>query len=368
MKIADVRSRVVISPDRMEMTGYAGAVQRDIVLVEVITDDGHTGVASAWVPRHPARLLAEAATAAGAIAIGHDPRLLEKHWQDGWHATRQTLHMMGPGLIDTALWDLLGRLAGLPLYRLLGAHRDRVTGYASTTEHHTIEEYVDACVGYVEQGFRAVKLHPWGEPVRDIELYEAVREALPDEIALMTDCVGRYDRRGALRVGKVLDELEFHWYEEPLPDGDLQGYVDLARTLRVPVAGVDSVRLGLGQYTQYIAAGAFDIVRADAGRQGITFCRKLGAIAEGFGVNLEPHGFGPGLTQAANLHVSASIANCEFMEVPAPVGDMDLEIVGGLTLDRDGTVALPEAPGLGVEVDWERVDRLTAVTLSPLDG
>ncbi|MGE0800039.1 MAG: enolase C-terminal domain-like protein [Lautropia sp.] len=358
MKITAIRIHLLENTERLQMTGYKGGIQKDIVLCEVQTADGFTGFNSAWVPRHSVRTLGFAARDAARVAIGADADFIEDIWQRNWHATRQTLHLMGPGLLDTAIWDARAKAAGKPLAAHLGGHRTRIMAYASTFELPTVEAYVDACCGYVEQGFRAVKLHPYGDVTRDLKLYRAVRDALPETI-LMTDCVGMHDRTDAMRIGKLLEELDYHWYEEPLPDGDLAGYADLARNLSIPVAGVDSTRLGLGQYAQYIAAGAFDIVRADAGRQGISFCRKVATVAEAFSLNFEPHGYGPGLTQAANLHLGAAIRNCQFFEMPVPIGSMDIEVASGIGLDREGFVSLPAGPGLGLEVDWDKVKALT---------
>lgn len=363
MKITAVRAHLLESQERIGMTGYKDGIHKDMVLVQVETDRGIHGHCTAWVPRHSVRVLGEAVKAAAVGAVGFDTDQIEDIWQRNWHATRQVLHAMGPGVLDTAIWDARAKAAGMPLASMLGGHRQRMLAYASTFERETVHEYVEECEKWVAQGFRAVKLHPFGETRRDIELYRAVRHALPDTM-LMTDCVGMHDRTDALKIGRVLEELDYHWYEEPLPDGDLAGYIDLSRNLAIPVAGVDSVRLGLGVCANYIAQGAWDIVRADAGRQGISFCRKLATVSEAFGLNFEPHGFGPALSQAANLHLGCSIRNSQFFEVAVPVGSMDLEVTQGIGVDPDGYVTLPSGPGLGLEVDW---DKVKAMSIGRLD-
>ena len=358
MKITAVQIHLLESSERIGMTGYKGGIQKDIVLVEVQTEDGIKGHNSAWVPRHSVRVLGEAVRAAALSAVGHDADYIEDIWQRNWHATRQVMHLMGPGVLDTAIWDARARSAGKPLAAMLGGYRTRVQAYASTFEHETVQAYVNACCSYVDQGFRAVKLHPYGDMQRDMQLYREVRKALPDTI-LMTDCVGMHDRTDAMRIGRLLQELDYHWYEEPLPDGDVEGYATLTRNLDIAVAGLDAVRLGLSQYTQYMAQGAFDIVRADAGRQGISFCRKVATVAEAFSLNFEPHGYGPGLTQAANLHLGCAIKNSQFFEVPVPVGSMDIEVSNGIKVDQEGNVTLPAGPGLGMTLDWDKIKAMT---------
>jgi L-alanine-DL-glutamate epimerase-like enolase superfamily enzyme len=342
------------------MTGYALPLQRAGVLVRVVTDEGLEGVSLTWVPRHPPRVLAEAVLALKPLVVGQHPLNIERIWQRNFAATRQTLTIMAPGAVDWALWDLAGKIANLPLYRLLGGYRDRLPAYASTHVYDTTEEYVRAAAEFRAQGFRAIKLHPWGDPPRDIDLCRAVRDAVGAGYPLMLDCVGCYDRQAALKVGRVLDELEFYWYEEPLPDDDLDGYVELCRALDTPVAGVDAMRFTLGIYAQYIARGAFDIVRGDAARHGITMTRKIAALAESFGLKFEPHGYALALGQAANLHLSASLPNSEMFEMPVPVGIMDVGMRETILLEPDGCVQVPQKPGLGLEMDWEEMERYLA--------
>ena len=174
----------------------------------------------------------------------------------------------------------------------------------------------------------------------------------------MIDPMGLYDRTDALRVGKVLDELNFSWYEEPLAEGDVEGYVELCRRLDVPIVGVDSLRMNLGNYADYIARGAFDIVQADAARQGITWTRKVAALAESFGRRFQAHAYGTPLHQAANLHLVAGVESVGLFEMPVPEGILDTPVLNPITLDRDGWVTVPQKPGLGLDLDWERIEAL----------
>jgi L-alanine-DL-glutamate epimerase-like enolase superfamily enzyme len=213
------------------------------------------------------------------------------------------------------------------------------------------------------RGFTAIKLHPWGDPDRDIELCRAVRQQLGDKIDLMIDPMGLYDRQGALKVGRSLDDLHFYWYEEPLPESDVQGYIGLCQQLDLPVLGVDSLRLSLGNYADYISRGAFDIVQADAARQGISWSRKLTAVCEAFGLKFQAHAYGTPLHQAANLHLMAAIGNGDLFEMPVPEGILDTPMQDTIRLDQDGWVTLPRKPGLGLEIDWEKAKKLTSMVM-----
>ena len=215
----------------------------------------------------------------------------------------------------------------------------------------------------MQKGFTAIKLHPWADPDRDMALCRAVRKGVGDEIDLMIDPLGLYSRRDALRVGRLLDDLHFYWYEEPIVDGDVEGYVELCRCLDLPVLGIDSLRLSLGNYADYISRGALDIVQADASRQGISWCRKLAAVAEAFGRKFQAHAYGTPLHQAANLHLQAAVDGDGLFEMPVPEGILDTPMGPAITLDGDGRVTVPSNPGLGLEMDWQQLDRHTIAVL-----
>lgn len=360
MRIVEARLHVLSDDAPMVMAGYKDAIAREIVLLELVDSDGAVGRSASWAPGRRTGVLVEAVTAILAEVLeDEDPALVEAAWRRGWRATRHTVPVNAPGTVDVALWDLLAKRAGLPLYRLLGGCRDRILAYASTRTLASIEEYVDSCLGFLDAGFQAIKLHPFGHADRDLRLYLAVREAVGSDTLLMADCVASYDRQGALRAGRVLDELDYYWYEEPLPDQDIDGYVDLSHKLDTPIAGIDSLRLGIGDYVEFLRRGALKIVRSDASRQGISFSRKLATIAEAFGASYEPHGYGSSLGQAANLHMAAASSTTTLMELPAPMGEFDLEVAEGLTLEDDGTVKVPTDPGLGLTLDSDRIGRYT---------
>jgi L-alanine-DL-glutamate epimerase-like enolase superfamily enzyme len=176
------------------------------------------------------------------------------------------------------------------------------------------------------------------------------------------DPVNGYVFDDALRVGRVLDELRFAWFEAPLPDDDVSGYAELCRRLDVPVANGEVRIRSLREYGELLQRGAVDVVRCAADVQGgLTALRKVGALAEAFARPLEPRSYGSTLVQAAHLHWCLSVANCRFFEVPEPKGWLDFGMRTTIAPSTDGMVSAPAGSGLGVEVDWDEVDDATVL-------
>ncbi len=332
-------------------------------LVRVFTDEGIEGNADYCTWAVPPNVLGESILAMKPLLMGKDPFRIESIWDETFKTTRAVVSIYAPGCINVALWDIVGKALGVPLFRLLGGFRNRIRAYASTQSCDDLKGFVELSESLVGKGFTAIKLHPWGDPDRDIELCRTVRNTLGNKIELMIDPMGLYDRQAALKVGRSLDDLHFCWFEEPLPEFDVEGYVSLCRQLEVPILGVDSLRLSLGNYADYIARGAFDIVQADAARQGISWTRKLAAVAEASGLKFQAHAYGTPLHQAANLHLMAAIGNGDFFEMPVPEGILDTPMRSTIRPDQDGWVTVPSKPGLGLEIDWDRAGKLTTAVM-----
>jgi L-alanine-DL-glutamate epimerase-like enolase superfamily enzyme len=362
VKITDIKVHI-IDLGRDYHFPLHGSFRAEAGLVRIFTDEGVEGNSDFCTMAVPAKVLGTSILALKPILIGKDPFHTEQLWEETFRTTRSVISIYAPGCVNVALWDILGKSLGLPLYRLLGGSPDRLRAYASTQSCQDIECFVDLSRSLVQEGFTAIKLHPWGEPDRDIALCRAVRRALGDEIDLMLDPLGLYGRRDALRVGRVLDELDYYWFEEPIGDGDVEGYIELCRSLDVPIVGIDSLRLGLGNFADYIARGAFDIVQVDAARQGITWCRKLAAVAVAFGRRLQTHAYGTPLHQAANLHLLAASEKGSLFEMPVPQGILDTFMADTISLDSDGSVAVPQKPGLGLELDRNLMEKRTLAVL-----
>src|SRR5579871_1772235 len=192
-------------------------------VVRIFTDDGVEGVGgiSNYTSFDYDRYSGETLRHLIPILIGRDPLQREAIWRD----LRPRAFPLSPGAtaaIDVALWDLAGKVAGLPLYQLLGGARDRIPSYASTPLLPDVPAYLRFVDDLLEQGFRAIKFHAWCIPEKDLELARAVRKHHPgNDVAFMHDAENNYDRLGALRVARELDDLGFTWFEAPLPDYEL---------------------------------------------------------------------------------------------------------------------------------------------------
>ncbi len=169
--------------------------------------------------------------------------------------------------IDNCLWDIAGKAVGLPVYRLLGAYRDRVQAYASSQHLKTVDEFVESAMKSKAEGFRAYKIHPPSLPPDggsnyklDIEICRVLRKTLGDDFQLLMDPVGVYSRQEAMAVGRVLDELKFVAFEDPIPTNDIDGLAELCRALDVPIHAGEFI-FSIYDYAEYIRRGAVDVVR-----------------------------------------------------------------------------------------------------------
>ena len=293
------------------------------------------------------------------LLLGEDPLYVERIWQKLYTSTRM-MHMPDTalGTVDVALWDIVGKVAGLPLYKVFGAYRDKVQVYASSAQFPDIESYVQQVHTLKARGIKAYKLHVSGIPAEDLAVCRAVREAAGPDMILMHDPVGLYDRRQALMVGRELEKLNFLWLEEPVPDTDIQGLIQLRKTLDIQIASLEMLPGGIYSRAHYIASGAVDSVRSDALHNGgISALRKTAALAEAFNLKCEIHCHPNTWSNAANLQVTCSIKNCDFYEWMVPETLWDFGVKDGIVLDEDGYAHVPEGPGVGLEVDWEYIER-----------
>ncbi|HKF78732.1 MAG TPA: enolase C-terminal domain-like protein [Candidatus Dormibacteraeota bacterium] len=362
MKITDVRVQVV-EPGLDMVIAERLILNLANVVVRIETDEGVEGVAGSTTYLG-ARAVASAVAELKPLLIGEDPLYRERIWQRLNEVSIIVLPPHAIAVLDCALWDLAGRAAGLPVYHLLGALRDSVTAYASSQTYATVAEFQRQAEAWLERGFRAIKLHVWGDPGRDVELCAAIRRQVGPDVALMVDAVGSYNLTDAIRVGRRLEELGYEWFEMPLRDQHIEAYRRLAAALDIPVTSGEVHTYTFQEAANYLASGAWDIVRIDAGISGgITATRKAASLAEAMGMRCEIHSFGYTLAQAANLQVMGAVANCRYFEYPTPLGAYGAGMVDEIDIQADGTVRVPAGPGLGVAVDWERMDALTVARL-----
>jgi L-alanine-DL-glutamate epimerase-like enolase superfamily enzyme len=366
MKIVDVQVTVYGQPMSPLHVGKFGGGELEIALVRVLTDEGLTGYGSARSQGGTSgRVIGEAVLkTVRPRLLGEDALDRERLWQRLWALDRGGyLPIFATSVVDVALWDIAGKAANLPLWKLLGGARSSLPAYASSAFHASAEQYAEEALRYREAGFGAYKLHPPGTPDADLTAYRAVREAVGPAMTLMADPAGTYDHRQALRIGRELEALDYFWYEEPLSDYDLTGYAELCRVLDIPVLGGETVAGSIRSAAEYISRGAVDMLRGDVyWKGGITPLMKMAHLAEAFGMKLEVHHGGSPIMDWANLHVSCAIGNCDFFEVLVPADGYSYGLEAYAHPDADGRVHPPAGPGLGVAVDeeWVRAHTIDA--------
>ncbi|MBN1402083.1 MAG: enolase [Anaerolineae bacterium] len=333
-------------------------------LFRILTDEGLDGVAMGG----SAAMMATARH----LLVGEDPLYRERIWQRlrQWQRMQSAvLHDRAIGAIDLALWDLAGKHAKLPVYKLLGAYRDKVPAYASTMcgddipgGLNTPEAYADFAEACVAQGYRAFKLHTWmaplgPDPKHDVAACAAVRERVGPDIHLMLDCNHDYSRAESLYIGRALEELDYHWFEEPMCEHSMSSYIWLTEQLDIPVVGPETAGGLFYNRAEWIVNHASDISRYDVGLGGLSPMMKCIHLCEAHGVAMEVHGGGH-----ANLHgLGAMGIPGEYYErgLLHPLYDYEAAQPWLATrvddVDAEGYIHMPQAPGLSQDFDWDYI-------------
>ena len=268
--------------------------------------------------------------------------------------------------IDNCLWDILGKAVNLPVYQLLGAYKDRVRAYASSQHLKTVDDFVADLQHAKGEGFTAYKIHPPElaggacDYKLDMEVAKAVRAHAGDNFPLLFDAVGVYTRDEAIKVGRLLDQLDFVSYEDPIPTSDIEGLAQLAQALDVPIT-IGEFITSPYHYAEYIRRGACDVVRFVVDNiGGITGGMKVARLAECFGMECQPHNWGTALDHAVHFHCELAMPNCVWFEMTQPQGITDRPYFKDrIRIDKGGFVPAPTKPGLGYEIDRNVLDNLT---------
>lgn len=331
-------------------------------IVIVRSDDGLEGYASGDAV--PDRELLER------LLLGVDPVR-----SDVVHGICETVdfHHGRNWTLEVAVWDLVARAAGQPLWRLLGGERDRVLAYASSGELVPADERVRRCLALREAGVRAVKLRLHSDDWRvDLPVIESVRDSVGPDLDLMVDAnqgwrmpgdlTARWDLPTAAAFARELERLEVYWLEEPLPTADVAEYATLCRSTDVRIAAGEMVR-SAAEAEALILHGGVDVVQTDVVLSGgIEGCRHVAALAVEHHRTWSPHTWSNGYGLLANLHAALAFSTCPYLEVPfdppawsAERRDWLLPVT--LEIGVDGTVSPPDGPGLGVVPDWDALEQ-----------
>jgi L-alanine-DL-glutamate epimerase-like enolase superfamily enzyme len=366
--IADVRAVALSIPlARPTRIATRTVLAREFVLVRVEGDDGVQGVGYTYAGTVGGRLVRDAVRdCLRPLLLGEDPDLIERHWaamyQDSLLIGRRGALLRAISAVDTALWDRLGRVAGLPLYRLLGAHRESVACYASGGYYREGEDPV-AAVGaemerYAALGFRDAKIKVGGASLEvDVARVRAARGVLGASGRLALDANNAYRSVSeALRAARAFEPFDPWWFEEPLSPDAVAGHAALARQLDMPVA-TGEIHQTRWEFRDLLEREAADILQPDAGvLGGVSEWMRVARAAQVFDVPVAPHWHAD-----LHAHLAAAAPNCltvEWFRLDEDIYNFERLLAERLQ-PRDGAIPLPRRPGLGLILDEDAVARFT---------
>lgn len=361
MKIRELLPRVVTKRfDRPQRNPRSTWNEKSAFLVFAIGDDGTVGVGEAWCEGLSPKVLATFVREDLApLFVGAEVEDLARLWQAGFDRTRVCakpgLALSVLGAIDTALWDLLAHMHGRPLHRLLGSYRDLVPVYASGglyADDKSVDDLAQEMKAYVERGFRAVKMKVAGAPLAtDVARVAAVREAIGPDVRLMVDAVYMLDATSALRMARAFAPYDLWFFEAPVAAEDLPGLQRVAAQSPIPIAGNETAS-GVDAYRDLIVESRVDVVHLDVNQcGGVGEARRIAALAAAFHRPVSFHCATTAVCFLANLQVAAAVSNAESVEYHGVHQMLFDRLPGGDFSIVDGAVALPDRPGIGIEVD-----------------
>jgi D-galactarolactone cycloisomerase len=335
-------------------------------LIRVTTDDGVEGIGEAGFSIEFFRSVSVILEGTLVPALlDENPLDVERLWRKMMDLThlwgRRGMETYAVSGVEIALWDIVGKVAGMPIHRLLGTYQESIPAYAAPSLRLPVEVARD-CEKAIQRGFRAVKLRTGLDPVADVEIVRTARQTVGDRVALMVDGNSAYDLATAVRLASRFGEDGIEFLEEPLKTNSLPAYIhehaELARRISIPLAGGECL-FTHWEFAELVNSRAFAILQPDCtGSGGIGVVKKIAAMGDAAGLKCIPHiacSSGTGVGFAAALQVIASLPNCPWIEYDAyedPIGGKLLK--NGFSL-VDGKVHVPTGPGLGVEIDEGRL-------------
>ncbi|MCY3797630.1 MAG: mandelate racemase/muconate lactonizing enzyme family protein [Chloroflexi bacterium] len=344
---------------------------RQICMVKVVAEDGSYGWGEGY---GPATVVKAGVEFLSPLVLGEDPLQVEAIWQKmhlrALDYARRGVLVAAISAIDIALWDLRGKLLGQPVSVLLGGRRrERVKVYATGMYFvHTddlIGKLVDEARLYASQGFRALKMKVGLGVATDVKHVRAVRAAIGADMQLMVDANHAYSLSEALSFARQVEELDISFFEEPVSPEDYEGYRELRQRSPIPIAGGECEYL-LAGFRHLLSNRCVDIAQPDiCGAGGLTETKRIAALATAFQTNVLPHSWGTGIAFAAGLHLVSTLDVVPGrLRMPEAMLEMDRSesaLRENLTHPKfaieDGRVAVPTAPGLGLDVAPEYLER-----------
>ena len=378
MKITGIKTYVLQETIENQSFGWSQRVthSRQAVLCVISTDADITGVGEAFYFGGPAKIAADIISDVyGPLLMDKDPLDTNVIWDSLYNWTRDQgmkgVTISALSAIDIALWDIKGKAQGLPVFKLLGgAYRHKALVYATGLYEpqnvpSVIEALVEEALGYKEEGFRGMKLKIGYGIDKDVSYVKAIRQAIGEEMYLMVDANHAYNSSEAIQLARKLEQFDIHWFEEPVPPEDLEGYCEIRKKSIILIAG------GECEYTRYgfrnlINLRAVDILQPDlCAAGGFTELMKIVAMASAANIPLIPHVWGTNIGLAASLQLFASLPHFPERRFPAePFFEYDRsshpfreEVTLEKFVMKDGYLEIPARPGLGVNLDLKFVEK-----------
>jgi len=328
----------------------------ETLIVRLTCDDGTTGWGEALAPVAPEIAQAVVDRLVAPVLVGQDPRRVRPLWTTLTGLMRERGHLGGHqadalAAVDIALWDVAGKAYGVPVHALLGgAYRDEVPTYVSGLPRPTDAERFSLASEWVGNGVRAIKLHLGHGVAEDLATFDAVQAAHP-QLRVAVDAHWAYALADALRLGRALDDRGAWFLEAPLVPEDIAAHRELAAALTTPVAIGEALRHRY-EFRAWLEARAVDVCQPDVGRTGITEAMAIAEVAAAHHIPVAPHhSVGLGVAVAAGLHVSAAIEDMPAFEFQPGTMAVANRILTAPLNGGPVSFALPQTPGLGVEVD-----------------
>ena len=348
-------------PERLRFQ-YGGGIcdARLTTLILVHTECGAVGVGSVY--SYPALVYLIVREQLAAVLVGEDPTEVEALWEKMYALTRwygrKGAALSALGGVDMALWDLRGQAEGRPVWALLGGESDRCPAYASgLLWKDDVKELAEEAAGYIEQGFRRVKMRLARSEEYDRAAVEAVRGAVGPDNDVIVDASMRYHLELAQRMGEFLAEQGVFWYEEPFAPENIDDFVSLRGSVELPLAAGEN-EFGLQGFREIIRAGAVDIVQPDACRcGGISEVWRVGRLAAEHGLRFATHSWSDAVAIAANAHVVSAMPNGVTVEIDRMNNPFVDELLQQPLEVFDGEIALGDRPGLGIDLNWNVIER-----------
>jgi len=365
MKITDVqtiRLRAPIPTDGQVFSRSGVRSTRSTTLVRVDTDEGISGIGSASGNGELIEVIV--AKVIKPLLVGMDPTEIDTIWDKAYvRGGHKEFGTRGIGVValsgvDMALWDILGKAHGVPLYQLLGGKcRDKVPVYATALYPEEPSKVARRARGFADQGFHGVKIKVGFDLDQDIRIVRAVREELGKDFIVMTDANQGYSVDVALKASDAFADCGAYWLEEPLFVEDIEGHAILREKSKTPIAVGENLHMCYA-FENFIMRGAVDFIQPDVARAGgITEIRKITALAARHKVPVSFHTWGDGVALAASVHLSAALKDCIVMELDYTYNPLREELLREPFKVQNGFLIPPERPGLGIELNPNALER-----------